>query len=128
MPLVRIEIIKGHGVEYKKQFLQAVHDALINALSIPDDDRFQRLYELESSDFETNQEKTDRFCIIELTFFPGRSKEMKGNVIKEITRLLGQRLEIQASDIFITIIEPPLENWGIRGNQLSEVKMEYKKE
>ena len=57
MPLVKIEIIKGHGEEYKKVFLQTVHDALVNVLSIPDNDRFQRIYELEACDFERNPEK-----------------------------------------------------------------------
>jgi 4-oxalocrotonate tautomerase family enzyme len=117
MPLVKIEIIKGHTKEYKKIFLNAVHDALELALGIPDWDRFQRIYELESDCFERNSEKTENFCIIELTIFPGRSKEIKGAIIKEITRLLEERLGIAPSDIFIVINDPPLENWGIGGVQ-----------
>lgn len=127
MPLVKIEIIKGHGEEYKKVFLQTVHDALVHALSIPDDDRFQRIYELDACDFERNPEKTDKFCIIEITLFPGRSKKLKADAIGEITALLGERLNIQPSDIFIIINEPPLENWGMRGKQMSEAVMTYKK-
>lgn len=117
MPLVKIEIIKGHTNEYKKTFLQAVHDALELALGIPDWDRFQRLYEIENDCFERNNEKTENFCIIELTIFPGRSKEIKAKIIKEITRLLGERLSIVPSDIFIVINDPPLENWGFGGTQ-----------
>lgn len=44
MPLVKIEILKGHSKDYKTMLLQSVHDGLVNALSIPDDDRNQRLY------------------------------------------------------------------------------------
>ena len=47
MPLVRIEIIKGKSVDYKKEMLDAVHTALMNAIQIEDWDRFQRLYEIE---------------------------------------------------------------------------------
>lgn len=36
MPLVKIEIVKGHTKEYKKIFLQTVHDALINSLNKKD--------------------------------------------------------------------------------------------
>ena len=36
MPLVRIEIIKGKSVEYKKEMLNVVHTALINAIQIGD--------------------------------------------------------------------------------------------
>lgn len=117
MPLVKIEIIKGHTDEYKKTFLDAVHDALEFSLGIPEWDRFQRLYEIENNYFERNNEKTEKFCIIELTIFPGRSREIKGNVIQNITNILGERLNIKPSDIFIVINDPPLENWGLGGVQ-----------
>lgn len=128
MPLVKIEIIKGHSHEYKKAFLQSVHEALENVLAIPDWDRFQRLYEVEDNYFDRNDTKTNKFSIIELTFFPGRSKEIKRNVIKEISRLLEERLEIQPTDIFVIINEPPLDNWGMSGEQASELGMQYKRE
>ena len=130
MPLVRIEILKGHSKDYKTTLLQSVHDGLVNGLSIPDDDRNQRLYELDDYCFErsSNSGKTEKFTLIELTLFPGRSAELKKNTITEITRLLRERLQISSSDVFIIINEPPLENWGIRGNQGSEMGIQYKKE
>ena len=127
MPFVKIEIIKGKSSKYKKELLQVVHDALVLALEIEDDDRLQRLYELDAVNFERRKAKTDKFTLIELNLFPGRSKEVKRNVIKEITRLLGERLEIQASDVFIIIHEPPLDNWGFLGEQASELDLQYKK-
>lgn len=117
MPLVRIEILKGHPKEYKKMLLQAVHEALEATLHIENWDRFQRLYELEEEYFERSESKTNQFTMIELTLFPGRTKEMKGAVIREITKLLGERLGIAPTDIFIVIQEPPLENWGMGGEQ-----------
>ena len=128
MPLVKIEIIKGQSKEYKTTLLQSVHDGLVNALSIPDDDRNQRLYELEEYCFERSSEKTEKFTLIELTLFPGRSIDMKNNAISEVTRLLCERLQISPPDVFIIINEPPLENWGFRGKQASEMGLQYKKE
>ena len=127
MPFVKIEIIAGKTPEYKKLLLQAVHDALVQALEIPDDDRFQRLYELSPDCFEHRDAVTEKMTLIELSLFPGRSAEKKKNVITEITNLLGQRLSIPAGDIYIIINEPPLENWGLRGQQASEMQMQYKK-
>ena len=127
MPLVRIEIIKGQSQEYKKDLLQSVHDGLVNALSIPDDDRNQRLYELDECCYERSPGKTEKFTFIELTLFPGRSSEMKKKAISEITRLLEERLHISPLDVFIIINEPQLENWGLRGKQASELGLEYKK-
>ena len=127
MPFVKIEIIAGKTPEYKQQLLQSVHDALVRALEIPDDDRFQRLYELAPDCFEHRDTVTDKMTLIELSLFPGRSTEKKKSVITEITNLLGQRLSIPSGDVYIIINEPPLENWGLRGQQASEMQMQYKK-
>ena len=127
MPIVRIEIIKGKSSEYKTVLLQTVHDALIKTLKIEDDDRFQRLYELDEDCFERRASKTDKFTLIELTIFPGRSKELKRAVIEEITCSLGEKLEIATTDIIIIMHEPPLENWGCYGKQATEMGLEYKK-
>ena len=130
MPLVKVEILKGHTKEYKITLLQAIHDGLVNGLSVPDDDRNQRLYELDDYCFERspNSGKTDKFTLIELTLFPGRSTEMKRNTVSEITQLLHDRLQISASDVFIIINEPPLENWGLRSNIASDMDIQYKKD
>ena len=47
MPLVRIEIIKGKSASYKKELLECVHAGLVEALSIEDWDRFQRIVEID---------------------------------------------------------------------------------
>ena len=117
MPLVRIEIIKGKSVDYKKEILNAVHTALINAIQIEGWDRFQRLYEIEDDLFERSESKTDKFTMIEITMFQGRTKEQKAKIYEEIVKELYARLEIQATDVSIVIQEPPNENWGLAGKQ-----------
>ena len=52
MPLVRIEILKGRPTAERKQLLQAVHAALVEAFDIPEDDRTQRLIEHDPENFE----------------------------------------------------------------------------
>ena len=117
MPLVKIEIIKGKSLEYKKTVLDAVHVALENAIQIENWDRFQRLYEIEDDLFERSESKTDKFTMIEITMFPGRTKEQKSKLYKEIVKELNQRLGIESTDIFIVINEPANENWGLAGIQ-----------
>ena len=117
MPLVKIEIIKGKSLEYKKTVLDAVHVALKNAIQIENWDRFQRLYEIEDDLFERSESKTDKFTMIEITMFPGRTKEQKSKLYKEIVKELNQRLGIEPTDIFIVINEPANENWGLAGIQ-----------
>lgn len=117
MPLVRVDMIKGKTHEYKKAVLACIHDSLIESIGIEDWDRFQRIVEIPREDFETAPEKTDNFMIIELTLFPGRTKEQKSDVIKGITTRLENSLGIAPTDVFIVINEPPLENWGMGGIQ-----------
>ena len=117
MPLVRIEIVKGKDTVYKKALLDAVHTALVRALGIPEWDRFQRLVEIEDECFERGQGKTDRFTMIEITLFPGRTREQKARVYEEITKELEKRPGISPSDVFIVLREPPDENWGLGGHQ-----------
>ena len=67
--------------------------------------------------FEVPAEKSDNFMIIELTLFPGRTKEQKKAAIEIITAKLVEALSIAPEDVFIIINEPPLENWGMAGKQ-----------
>ena len=117
MPLVRIEIIKGKNSDYKKMMMDAIHTALVNAIQIEDWDRFQRLFEIDNELFERSESKTDKFTIVEITMFQGRTKEQKAKIYEEITKELYERLGIQPTDIFIVINEPPNENWGLAGKQ-----------
>ena len=117
MPLVRIDMVKGKSPEYKKTVLDVVHEGLIDAFGIEDRDRFQRIVEIPEEDFERPEGKTEDFLIIELTIFPGRTKEQKKAAISKITADLNNKLNIAPTDVFILINEPPLENWGMAGQQ-----------
>jgi 4-oxalocrotonate tautomerase family enzyme len=117
MPLVRVDIIKGKSPEYKKSMLDCIHRGLVDALSIEDWDRFQRIVEIDRADFEIPAGKTECFTVIELTLFPGRTKEQKRAVIEGVTEKLHEALSIPREDVFIIIHEPPLENWGLGGKQ-----------
>ena len=117
MPLVRVDMIKGKTTEYKKKVLNCIHEGLMESIGIEDWDRFQRIVEIDKEDFEVPEGKTDNFMIIELTLFPGRTREQKKRAIELITEKLTDKPGIAATDIFIVINEPPNENWGLGGKQ-----------
>ncbi|OIP02682.1 MAG: tautomerase family protein [Bacteroidetes bacterium CG2_30_32_10] len=114
MPLIKVEIVKGKTIEYKKKLLDGIHQALVVALKIPVNDRRQRLYELESDHFERTG-RSDDYTIIEITMFKGRSKEAKKLLYAEIVKNITTSININGNDITIVINEQPIENWGIRG-------------
>ena len=117
MPLVSVNMIKGKSSEYKKTVLECIHAGLMESIGIEDWDRFQRIVEIPKEDFETALGKTDDFMIIEVTIFPGRTREQKRKAIETITSRLGNSLGVAPTDIFIVINEPPIENWGMGGVQ-----------
>ena len=117
MPLVRVDMIKGKSPEYKKTLLDCVHSGLMESIGIEDWDRFQRIVEIPQEDFEIPSGKTENFMIIEITMFPGRTKEQKKAVIETITGNIVSKLSIPPTDVFIVINEPANENWGMAGNQ-----------
>jgi 4-oxalocrotonate tautomerase family enzyme len=126
MPLVRVEIEKGNSPEFKKALLDGIHQALVETIKIPDDDRRQRLYELDAEHFE-HTGRSHLYTIIEITMFKGRSNEAKKALYRRVVDLLEVNPGIPANDITIVIHEPPLENWGIRGGYpASEVDLGFK--
>ncbi len=117
MPLVKIEIIKGKPREYKQALLDSVHHALVKSLGIPDSDRFQRLYELPFNNFEYPPDRTPNVTIIEITMFKGRTLKAKRELYQAIVSNLKNKPGIGGHDIMIVLMEPPLENWGVRGGK-----------
>jgi phenylpyruvate tautomerase PptA (4-oxalocrotonate tautomerase family) len=126
MPIVRVEIREGKSPEYKKAILDSVHAALVEGFRIPDWDRMQLLYELPASRFEAGH-KSDNVTIVTITAFAGRSREAKKKLYSSLANRLAFSPGIAGSDLTIVLVEPPLEDWGIRGGKpADEVDIGFK--
>jgi phenylpyruvate tautomerase PptA (4-oxalocrotonate tautomerase family) len=119
MPHVRIEVVEGRTPAERKQLLQAVHEALVEAFQIPDDDRTQAVVEHDRDAFERPPGTSDRYTLIEVTAFPGRSIDPKRALYRAIVANLGA-LGVSDEEISIVLHEPPMENWGIRGGRSAD--------
>ncbi len=114
MPLVKVEIESGKSPQYKKALMDGIHQALVDTIKIPDHDRRQRLYELSPDCFEHGG-RSDKYTIIEVTMFKGRTAEAKKAFYRRVVDLLEANPGIPGNDVTIVINDPSLENWGIRG-------------
>jgi phenylpyruvate tautomerase PptA (4-oxalocrotonate tautomerase family) len=114
MPLVMIETRRGLPPETKRRMFDAVHVALVNAFKIPDHDRTQRLVEYGPEDFEVPPGKGERYTIVTIEAFAGRSLDAKRALYREIVERL-QETGIPKLDVLIVLKEIPTENWGLRG-------------
>lgn len=114
MPLVKISILKGRSVSEKTKLLDVVHSSLVEAFKIPIHDRTQRVYEFSKVDFEIEDGRSDKYTIVEIIIFPGRSVEAKKKLYKLIFSRL-KELGYQDNDATVVLHEPDLDNWGLRG-------------
>ena len=114
MPLVKIETRRWMTPMQKAQALDATHGALVAAFKIPTHDRHQRVVEYAAEDFEIPPGKGDRYMLISIDGFAGRSLDAKRALYREIVQRLGA-VGVPANDVLIVLREVPLENWGVRG-------------
>jgi phenylpyruvate tautomerase PptA (4-oxalocrotonate tautomerase family) len=114
MPLIRVEIREGWLSAEKAGLLDAIHAAVVEALRIPDEDRTQILTEHPADAFEIPPGKGERFTLVEITMFAGRSLDAKRHLYRALVRNLG-RLGVPPSDVLVVLREVALEHWGVRG-------------
>jgi phenylpyruvate tautomerase PptA (4-oxalocrotonate tautomerase family) len=119
MPLVRIEVVGTRSPSERKGLFEAIHAALVEAFGIPEDDRTQRLIEHEPGAFEVPPGDSDRYTLVEITAFAGRSTTAKRALYQAIVRNLGE-VRIPPEDVSIVLHEEELENWGIRGGRSAD--------
>jgi len=114
MPIAKIEVCRTRPPEQVAALIEAVYQAQLEALKVPEDDKQIRYVEHKPEHFPVPPGKTENYTFVEFLLFPGRSPEAKRNLYQGIVRRFGT-LGIQSSDIIIVLHEPPLENWGLRG-------------
>jgi hypothetical protein len=85
-----------------------------------------RLIEHPASHFAVPPSRGEKFTLVEVTMFSGRSMAAKRAPYQAIVRNL-TALGVPALDIKITLIEAPPENWGLRGGMpASEIELGFK--
>ncbi len=72
--------------------------------------------------------RSERYTIIELSMFEGRSVAAKKKLIRLLFERFEAELDVAAQDLEITIFETPKHNWGFRGRPGDEHDLDYKVE
>lgn len=112
----------------KETISNEIHKAVVESLKYPENKKFHRFLGLEKDDFIYPNDRSEKYLIIEISLFEGRSNEAKRTLIKEIYKNLKKALGIEGIDIEITIFETPKINWGIRGLCGDQLELNYKVE
>lgn len=127
MPCVRISTGKWVlGSEMK--VIEAVQSALISALKIPERDRDILLDVYDENRRIVAIGRSERYTRIEIIGIAARSLDAKRELFKTIADNL-ERAGIPRGETRIFLIEPPADNWGIKGGLLaSETHLGFKVE
>jgi len=116
MPLVRISLVKGQPAALRRSIGDAVHRAMVEAIDVPQRDRFQLLTEHEPGDLVYDSEylgiaRSDNIVIVQITLSTGRSLEKKRKLYRRIAHNLGE-LGVRREDVWINLVEVAKENWS----------------
>jgi phenylpyruvate tautomerase PptA (4-oxalocrotonate tautomerase family) len=123
---VKIYGLQAHLGSIKPQLSEVIHQCLVEVFKLPQDKRFQRFISLEPEDFLFPIDRSEKYMIIEITMFEGRSVETKKRLIRLLYESFAMSFGITAHDLEIVMIETPKHNWGIRGLPGDELTLSYK--
>lgn len=128
MPTAAIEIRRNYLPEEETALIAAVQDAMTFALKVPHWTTSIRLFVHEPHRVTGPPGKGDRYTLVTIDCFVGRSIETKRALYQAIVQKLG-RCGIPADHLKVLLREAPRENWAIRGGSpASEVELEYEVE
>lgn len=103
----------------------AIHAASMSTLGLPADKRFHRFLPLEPWQFISPSDRSEKYLIIEVMMFEGRSVETKKAFYRTVLANLESMCKIQVQDIEIVITESPRHDWLIRGVPGDELTLNY---
>ncbi len=126
MAQVKIFGIQSNLEPIRKALSDAIHRAVVEALAYPPEKRFHRFISLTPDEFLYPPDRSNRYLILEISIFEGRSIEAKKALIRALYQYIPQATGITLQDIEITIFETPRHNWGIRGITGDELSLNYK--
>jgi 4-oxalocrotonate tautomerase len=117
MPLVRIDLLQGTSPAYRKALGDGVHQAMIEALQIPPDDRFQVITEHPAGGMIYDPQylgihHNDKIVFVQITASTGRKPLQKRKLYKRMAELLQANPGLEPANLIINLVEVVWENWS----------------
>ena len=117
MPFIRTSVRKGTSHDRKSQIVAGVHQSLIEAIGMPEDELFNMISEYEPGDFFYDRTfngiaRSDDLVVLEITLRRGRSDAMKRTLYASIASRL-EEAGISPKDVFIFMHENDYSDWSV---------------
>jgi phenylpyruvate tautomerase PptA (4-oxalocrotonate tautomerase family) len=124
MPLVRIDTLEGFTADQRAALGEGVHEALVEAIGIPRQDRFQVIAAHAPGALVFDPDylgihRTAGVVFVQITMSVGRTLEQKRALYGAIVRNLAARPGVRQEDVFVNLVEVVKENWSF-GNGIAQ--------
>lgn len=127
MPLVRISLREGKSEQYRRALADGVHQAMVEAIDIPLQDRFQIVTEHSAMDLIYDPaylgiHRSDDFVIVQITLSFGRKPPQKKKRFQPMVEILGKSPGVRPQDLLINLVETAWENWSFGNGEAQYTK------
>jgi phenylpyruvate tautomerase PptA (4-oxalocrotonate tautomerase family) len=117
MPLVRVSLREGTSPSHRAAIGEAIHQAMIQTINVPKEDRFQIITEhtdvgLVYDPSYLGISRTDKIVLIQITLNLGRTLDQKRALYSAIAENLAKKPGVRKEDVFISLVEVAKENWS----------------
>lgn len=124
MPLVRISLREGKSEQYRRALADGVHQAMVEAIDAPPQDRFQIITEHPANDLIYNPsylgiERSDNIVMVQITLSAGRKPGQKRKLFQRMAEIMAKNPGLRPQDLMISLVEVAWENWSF-GNGESQ--------
>ena len=124
MPLVRIDVLPGRTPDQLNAIGDGVHRALVEAIGIPEADRFQVIAQHAPGSLVYDPaylgiQRTAGVVFVQVTMTAGRTLEQKRALYAAVVRNLAAQPGVRPEDVFIDLVEVLKENWSF-GNGVAQ--------
>jgi 4-oxalocrotonate tautomerase len=125
--LVRISLIKGKSEQYRRAVADGIHQAMIDGIEIPPQDRFQIITEHSANDLIYDPsylgiERSDDIVMVQITLSAGRKPAQKRKLFQRIAENLSKNPGVRPQDVMINLVETAWENWSFGNGEAQYTK------
>jgi 4-oxalocrotonate tautomerase len=124
MPAVRIDVLDVWSDAQKSAIADAVQEALVATLDVPQRDRFQVIAAHPGTGFVFDRgyldiERTDQFVMVTVTLSAGRATEAKQAFYADLCRRLVTDVDLRPEDLAVALVENQREDWSFGHGEAS---------
>ena len=128
MPLVEIDLLEGRAEAELDAISDAVHEAMVATLDVPQRDRFQIITECPPTRLRFDPDYLDidrdeQFVLIRITLAAGRTTDAKQAFYRRLAGLLAERIGLRTENLTVAMVENGRDDWSFGRGQASYVEL-----